>query len=76
MESINLLEVIELKNVLEDKFKSTLHIHDSCSGQYFSIDNLTPESKEYIINYFNNKNFNVIFTSKEDEFYLESSRLC
>ena len=74
--TINILEIIELKKTLDEKFDIKMHIHDACGGQYFSTDNLNPAGKKYIIDYFKNKNYQVIFTSNDTEFYLEDIRTC
>ena len=74
-DTIDITKIIELKNILEEKFEAKLHIHDTCSGQYFSVENLTPSAKDYINNYFMEKNYQTIFNDN-DEFHLEEIRLC
>lgn len=72
--TIDITKIIELKHILEETFKVKLHLHDTCGGQYFSTENLTPSAKDYINNYFMEKNYQVIFNN--DEFHLEEIRLC
>ena len=52
MSIIDITKIIELKQVLNDKFDIQLHVHDTCGGQYFSVDNLEPSAKDFIENYF------------------------
>lgn len=73
---IDLFEIIDLKQILTEKFGVELHIHDACGGQYFSVDGLTPDAKTYIIDYFRQKEYGVIFNSEDKEFYLEEQSLC
>lgn len=75
MSIIDITKIIELKQVLNDKFDIQLHVHDTCGGQYFSVDNLEPSAKDFIENYFMERNYRVIF-DKEIEFHLEDIRLC
>ena len=75
-DTIDLFKVIELKKVLEEKFNTILSLHDLCTGQYFSVRNLSPEGKFFIVNYFKKINLNVIFNSEDTEFYLKEMRSC
>lgn len=73
---INILKVIELKKVLAEKFDLNLHIHDGCGGQYFSVQSMSVEGKEYIIKFFEDNNFRAVFNEDDTEFFLEDIRLC
>ena len=75
MQIIDLTKIIELKKVLNDKFNTQLHVHDTCGGQYFSVESLEPSAKDFIENYFQEKSYRVIF-DKENEFHLERVQLC
>lgn len=75
MQIIDITKIIELKKVLNDKFNAQIHIHDTCGGQYFSVENLEPSAKDFIKNYFQEKSYRVIF-DKENEFHLERVQLC
>ena len=68
--------ITELKNILEDNFGTGLSIHNSQNGQYFSLKNLTPSGKEYIINYFREKHYQVTFNEDYSEFTIKDIRLC
>lgn len=50
---LNLDQVIELKKALADQFGATLHFHDACGAQSFSMDpdKLTPEVRDYLNSY-------------------------
>ena len=73
---IDITQIIELKNVLSEKFDTKLHLHDSCSGQYFSTEDISASGIDYIKNYFSEKGYYPIFNSNYTEFYLEESRKC
>jgi len=68
--------ITELKNILEDNFGTILRIHNSQNGRYFSLKNLTPSGKEYIINYFREKCYQVTFNKDYSEFTIKDIRLC
>lgn len=72
---IDITKIIELKKVLEEKFESKLHIHDTCGGQYFEVKSLNPASEAFIKQYFAEKNYQVIFDN-DNEFHLEDMRRC
>jgi len=73
---IDLLKIIELKNVLKEHFSVDLHVHDTCGGQFFSVEKVAPDAILYIREYFEKYNYDVIFTNDNSEFYLEETRLC
>ncbi|MCR5265710.1 MAG: hypothetical protein K6E29_03845 [Cyanobacteria bacterium RUI128] len=73
--TIDITKIIELKNILEEKFESKLHLHDTCGGQYFSVENLTPSAKDYIEYYFSERNYQTIYDN-DNEFHLERVCLC
>lgn len=65
-------EVLKLKENLERLFNAKLHLHDSCGGQYFSLEEkYNAEFEEYLSNYFNSKNLTVIFTDDKQGFYVK-----
>ena len=74
--SINIVKIIELKRILSEKFGIELHMHDTCSGQYFSLENSTPDGIDYIKNYFETKKYVVFFNEENTEFYIEDMRIC
>ena len=74
--TVDILKIIELKKTLDEKFGLYLHIHDGCGGQYFTVDNITPQGKDFIVEYFRNMKYSVVFNSDENEFYLEDIRQC
>ena len=74
--TVDILKVIELKKTLDENFGLRLHLHDSCGGQYFSVDNITPQAKNFIMEYFRNINYMVKFNEDDNEFYLEDTKIC
>lgn len=76
MSTIDITKIIDLKQVLKEKFDTILHVHDACGGQYFSLDNPQPAGLDYIKNYFEDKKYRVIFNSDFTEFHIEGIELC
>ena len=74
--TVDLTKVIELKRDLEERFNTGLHIHDTCGGQYFGVENMEPSAKNFIEQYFERLGYIVIFNPDETEFHLEEMRLC
>ena len=35
---LNLDDIIELRKIIKDKYNQTMHVHDTCGGQYFDFD--------------------------------------
>lgn len=61
-------DVIKLKEKAEKISPNKIHFHDACGGQIFSFDEKCgAELKEFIINYFKDKNVNISFS--EDDMY-------
>lgn len=48
MVTINFSDVIKIKKAVDEKFGEYVHFHDSCAGQYFNLENTTPEIVEFI----------------------------
>lgn len=74
---IDIIKLIELKRTLAEKFQAELHIHDTCGGQYFSLENVVDHSSiDYINNYFSRYGYKVIFNNDYTEFHIEEMRIC
>ena len=73
---IDLTKIIELKRILSEKFDVILHVHDTCSGQYFEPENITPTAKDYIVQYLGELNYQVIWNEELTEFHLNDIRTC
>lgn len=72
MAYLNFNDVIEFRKSVEAQFGLTLHFHDSCSGQYFSSDELlNDELKEYITDYFEKKSLIVTFSEEQNTFIVK-----
>ena len=48
---MNFTEAAELKRFILNNFSVALHIHDTCSGLYLSLDEPNPAVKEFILGY-------------------------
>lgn len=68
---LTLSEVSELKALIKNKFNTTLHFHDSCGGQVFSLDESDKNIKEFITAFFTAKNLKVIFFDDGKQFSTE-----
>ena len=53
--AISITEAAELKRAILDNFGVTLHFHDGCGGQYFTLDERNDEIKRFIESYFDKK---------------------
>ena len=73
--TINLNKIIELKNILNEKFDIELQILDS-NNRIFSIKNPNPAGIEYIRFFFEELNYKTIFNEDMTEFYAEEIRVC
>ena len=47
--AISITEASELKKAILDNFGVTLHFHDGCGGQYFTLDERNDEIKRFIV---------------------------
>ncbi|MCB7320655.1 RDAC family protein [Lacrimispora sp. 210928-DFI.3.58] len=75
MTVISLTEAAKLKAVLKDNFSVQLHFHDSCGGQYFSLDEPAEESlRQWIADYAEEKRLRAVFTEDRCGFYLVKDR--
>ena len=62
--AISITEAAELKRAILDNFGVTLHFHDGCGGQYFTLD----EIKRFIESYFDKKGMTVTFIARGTQF--------
>lgn len=68
---LSLDEVLKIKNDLLDKYSVNLHIHDTCGGQCFSIDEKDLIQIDKIKEYFNSKNYDLIFSDNKLRFRIK-----
>ena len=62
--AISITEAAELKRAILDNFGVTLHFHDGCGGQYFTLDERNDEIKRFIESYFDKKGMTVTFIAR------------
>lgn len=63
MKCLSISEVVTFKHAFTRRFGQNVHFHDSCGGQSFSLDRPADEKmKNYIVDYFNNKGFYIVFS--------------
>lgn len=62
--AISITEAAELKRAILDNFGVTLHFHDGCGGQYFTLDERNDEIKRFIESYFDKKGMDRYIYSK------------
>lgn len=68
---LTLSEVSELNTLIKNKFNTTLHFHDSCGGQAFSLDESDENIKEFITAFFAAKKLKVVFFDDGKQFSTE-----
>ncbi len=61
-------DIIELKSNLLKIYNEKLHTHDTCGGQYFSLDKTNDEIENYIKQYLKKKNITPIFSEDKLSF--------
>ena len=66
--AISITEASELKKAILDNFGVTLHFHDGCGGQYFTLDERNDEIKRFIESYFDKKGMTVTFIARGTQF--------
>lgn len=68
---ISLAEAAELKRIAGEKFAVSLHFHDSCGGQYFSLDEPADAGlMAWLSEYAEGKKLRVLFSEDGLGFYL------
>lgn len=50
--ALNLDQVLDLKEIVKERFGVEVHYHDTCGGQSFDVKEMTPELKSYLQGYF------------------------
>ena len=73
---VTLSEATKLKKEVNDRFSAQIHFHDSCGGQYFSLDESNDELKKYITAYFTNRNMQAVFSEDGLHFTVEKGMPC
>lgn len=73
---LTLSEASKLKKEVSDRFSTEIHFHDGCGGQYFSLDESSDELREYITEYFADKNMQAIFSEDGLHFTVEKGMSC
>lgn len=58
---LNFDEYLHLKTLLKENFNADIHMHDTCQGQYFSLEQPNKKVKKFIERYFQKKNLNIDF---------------
>ncbi len=69
---VDFFKIVALKKELDAKFGIKLHVHDSCSMQYFSFDDtVSDEVIIFIKEYFAQERSAVVFDEGKKSFYLD-----
>ena len=68
---LDLDEIINLKNFILDNFNEKLHVHNTCSGQYFTLDTQIDNLENVINNYLSKKNLQAKFSDDKLSFTIE-----
>ena len=73
---LSLSDAATLKQETAERFGVSIHFHDGCGGQYFSIDEPTQELKAYITVFFAQRNLLVHFSTDGEQFIVEEMSSC
>lgn len=65
---LSLDDIIELKKNILKKYNKTLHMHDTCAGQYFSLDDKIEGIEVYIREFLKGKNITPVFSDDKLSF--------
>lgn len=76
MAVIDLFKIIELKKNILDKYNVVLHIHDACSGQYFSFDEPNNDVYNFVTEYLKSEKYNAVFSDDKKSFHIEEIKSC
>lgn len=63
-------QVAELKKLLAEKSTGKIHMHDTCGGQYFSIEGETEQTKPLIAEYAAAAGYSAVFDELSHGFTL------
>ncbi|MGN1203008.1 MAG: hypothetical protein ACI4RF_06900 [Eubacterium sp.] len=70
---LTLSEVADFKREISNRFSSNIHFHDSCAGQYFSLDGINNELRNYIVQYFSVRNMQTVFSDDGLQFTVKKN---
>ena len=65
-------EIIKLKKLVQNNFNTKLHVHDTCGGQYFSLDKKFDNIENVINDYLSKQNLHARFSADMLSFTIES----
>ena len=71
---LNLDEVIEFKNYLAENNAANIHLHDTCGGQYFTIDSGDDLTVNLIKDFLSKKNQQFVFAADKLSFTIISNK--
>lgn len=67
---LSIKEFLNLKTFVEENSKQSVHLHDACGGQYFSLDYADEETKKIIEDYFDKNGVTAEFAVDKKGFTL------
>lgn len=59
---INAMDAGEIKREVEYRFGVHLHVHDTCSGFYFSLDERNDDAADYVDRYLTSRGETVVMS--------------
>lgn len=68
---LNFDEYLHLKTLLKKNFNADIHMHDTCQGQYFSLEKQNKKAEKFIKNYFKKKKLDIYFDNNGINFSLK-----
>ena len=71
-----ILTISEIDIFKKEAEKKGVHVHfcDACGGQSFDVDSPTNEFKEFVVDYWDKKNMQVIFSEDGNHFVVKEKR--
>ena len=68
---LDLSEIIYLRKLILDNFDEKLHVHDTCGGQYFTLDTQIDGINTFINQYLNKNKLYAKFSDDKLSFTVE-----
>ena len=68
---LNLDDIIELRKIIKDKYNQTMHVHDTCGGQYFDFNEKIDGIQDVVNDYLSKLNQKAEFASDGLSFTVE-----
>ena len=70
---LSISDAAQLKKEINQQLSVSIHFHDGCSGQYFTIDETSEDTIRKITDFLSEKNLSAVFSEDGSQFTVEKS---